>query len=414
MKKIIFFFITFFLFILKIEGLTLPNEVDITADSMMLTNLDANNVIFTKNADKVQSIASLTKIMTAYVTLKNVDNLDKKVTVTSADLENLWVYTVAGLQPGDYVSYRDLLYGLILISGADCAQTLANKIGGSVPEFVRMMNEEAVKLGLNHTRFEDPAGGEDGNVSTARELTLLLKEALNNPEFKTIFGTNYYTMKNGLHVVNYTQAYATFHGLDPYLLTGNKSGYTDTAGLLLASTANINGTNYMLIVCKSQINQYMSAHVLDSYKIYDYLKTLSFTEYKVLEKGTLLKQVPVQNATTSLYYIVADKDVTFTLPVGMEDKVRLDYHIVDHITADNKVGDNLGFIDIYVGDELVDTYHIYLYDEIFVPVEESQTVIIVIILLIFLCLILLCINLLITPKKVKLKYKKGIEELKLN
>lgn len=408
MKKLVFVLISFFMFISIPKSLELPIEV--TAESVMVTNLNTDEILFTKNPDQKVIIASLTKIMTAHTILNHTDNLDKKVTITSKALEGLWYYTVCGLKEGDVVTIRDLLHGLLLTSGADCAQALALSLYASIPDFVNIMNEEATKLGLRNTHFEDPVGGGDNNVSTSRELSILLKEALKNEKFKRIFETNYYTMINGLHVVNYTQSIATFHGLDPYLLSGNKSGYTDNAGLLLASTANINNINYMVIVCKSMINEYKSTHILDSYKIYDYLKTLSYKEYNIIKSGTLLKKIPVSNATTSDYYVLADKDINLTLTEENYKKIHLDYHLVDEITPEYKIGDNLGFIDIYVGDEYITSYHVYLYDDIFSPKEHSKAIIIIIILLIFLCLILLCINLLMTPKKVKIKPKKAKKE----
>ncbi len=412
MKKNIFTFIAFFFFISIPKSLELP--IDVTADAVMVTNIDTNEILFTKNPDKVEMMASLTKIMTAYTALKNIDNLNKKITITEKDLEGLWVYTVAGLKVDDVVTYRDLLYGLMLISGADCAQALAIHISGSVQDFVALMNQEAASLGLRHTHFEDPAGGENENVSTAREMSLLLKEALKNDDFKIIFGTNYYTMSNGLRVVNYTQSYATFHGLDSSLLTGNKSGYTDDAGLLLASTATINNINYMVITCKSAINEYLSNHVLDTYKIYDYLKDLSFKEYDIIKKGTMLHKIPVKNATTSTYYVMADRDIKLTLTEESYKKLNFDYHLADYITNENKIGDNLGFIDILIGDEVVETYHVYLYDEIFIDDRKTSTgFLVIIILLIFLCIILLCINLLITPRKVKIKQTKVRKKAKI-
>ncbi|HAB65808.1 MAG TPA: hypothetical protein DCE23_00425 [Firmicutes bacterium] len=408
MKKIILIILSFFIMLSSPKALELP--VDITAEAAIVKNANTDEVLFTKNADEPVIIASLTKIMTAYTIINQVENLDQKVKITEEDLAGLWVYTLAGLKVDDVVTYRDLLYGLLLISGADCAQALALAVTNSVPDFVAMMNQNAEKLGLRHTHFADPAGGENENISTARELSILLNEALKNETFKKIFGTNYYTMSNGLHVVNYTQAYATFHGLDPYLLTGSKAGYTDDAGLLLASTATINNINYIVITCKSTLNQQLSTHVLDSYKIYDYLSSLSYVEYKVIETGTLLKKIPIINATTSDYYVLADQDISITIPNDKISEIHLDYHLSDYITPENKIGDNLGFIDIYVGNDLVKTYNIYLHDEIFSPERKSTTIIIIIILLIFLCLILLCINLLITPKKVKIKPQKSIKK----
>lgn len=399
MKKFIFLFLIIFLPFIKVNALTLPTEVDITADAIVLLNLDEDEIIYTKNPDKKEILASLTKIMTAYTVLQHVDDLDKKITVTEKDIANLYGFTCAGLEKGDRVSYLDLLYGTMLISGADASQTLAIHVGGSIDGFTKLMNEEAKKLGLTNSHFADSYGGDDNNVSTAREMAYLLKTALQNKTFKKIFSTNYYTMSNGLRVVNYTASLATFHGLDSELLTGNKSGFTPEAGLLLASTATINGTNYALIVCKSAINEYKSTHVLDTYNIYNYISNLTFNKYSLLKKGTILKRIEVENGTISEYVVTADKEITAILTPKDYENLEYKINITDKITPENKIGDNLGYVDILVNGELVDTYHVYLKDEIFKYQKESKVAIIAIILLIFISLILLCTNILTINKR---------------
>ena len=157
--------------------------------------------------------------------------------------------------------------------------------------FTEEMNENAKKMGLNHTHFADTIGRGDDNISTAREFAILLKVCLENETFEKIFNTTYYKMSNGLESINYTRSLATFHGLDDSLITGNKSGYTPEAGLLLASTATINNVHYILITMHSEENQWKTTHVLDSWKIYEYLKTLEFHEKTILPKGKKLKRI---------------------------------------------------------------------------------------------------------------------------
>lgn len=403
MKKVFFLVFLFILPISYSKALPLPEEVGVTADAVVLLNLDADEIIYTKNPDKEEILASLTKIMTAYTVIENVNNLEKKITVTEKDLANLYGFTCAGLEVGDKVSYLDLLYAMMLISGADAAQTLAIHTSGSVEAFNDLMNKEASKLGLRHSHFADSYGGDDDNISTAREMSRLLKAALQNKTFKKIFGTNYYTLSNGLRVTNYTAAYATFHGLDSSLLTGNKSGYTPEAGLLLASTATINGTNYALIVCKSEVNSYYSTHVLDTYKIYNYIADLQFKNYNILKKGTVLKTIEVENGTTSEYLAVVDENRTALLTEEDYNKITYEYHITNLITPNNKIGDNLGYVDIIIDDEIIDTYHVYLKEEIFTYQKESKIILILLIAFIFIALILLCTNILTLTKRKKEK-----------
>lgn len=401
MKKILFFICCFFLIIPITKCLELP--VDVTADSVILVNLDNDQVVYEKNPDKKQILASLTKIMTAYTVIDNVDDLNEKVTITEDDLYNLYGFTCAGLEVGDKVTYLDLLYAMMLPSGADASQALAIHTAGSIEEFNILMNFEAQKLGLRNSTFADSYGGDDNNISTARELSRLLKEALKNETFKKVFSTNQKTLSNGLIVYNYTRSYETFHGLDENLLTGNKSGYTPEAGLLLASTATINDTNYMLIVMNCEVNAYASTHILETHSIYNYLSTITFISKTVIQKDELLKKINVENGTIDEYAVTAEKDVIVTLPEDELDKVTLDYHIADKITPSNKIGDNLGYIDVIVDDKIISSYNVHLKDKILsTEVEETDSPISIVIPIAFIIVVLLCLNLF--PKK-KRKFK---------
>lgn len=392
MKKVLLFLISFLLSLTIVNALELP--VDVTADSVILVNRDDDRIIYTKNPDKEQILASLTKVMTLYTAINKIDNLNKKVTITAKDVEDLWGFTQVGLKEGDVVTYRDLLYATNLTSGADAAQALALHLSGSMEAFTEEMNENAKKIGLNHTHFADTIGRGDDNISTAREFAILLKVCLENETFEKIFNTTYYKMSNGLESINYTRSLATFHGLDDRLITGNKSGYTPEAGLLLASTATINNVNYILITMHSEENQWKSTHVLDSWKIYEYLKTLEFHEKTILPKGKKLKRINVENGTISEYLVTLDHDVKLTLTDEEFENVSIEYHIVDNINANTKKGSNLGYVDILVGDDVVETINIYLNDKIFTRQEESRLIMIIIIGLAFAVFVLLCTNIL--------------------
>lgn len=363
MKKIIFTLIILLFFFSNANAVTLPTTIQ--ADSAILINLDENEVIYEKNPDKVEILASLTKIMTAYTAINHVDDLDKKVTITENDISGLEGFTVAGIEVGDKLSYRDLLYGTILLSAADTAKTLANHISGSEPKFVELMNQEAKKLNLRNSNFEDSFGGHDDNIATAREIGKLLQIALKNKDFKQIFETTTYQMSDGITVINYTRSVATFHGLDDTLITGNKSGYTPEAGLLLASTATINNTNYALVVMNCKPNEWKSTHVLDTYRVYDYVKTQKFEKRTLLKKDTLLKKIRVVNGTIDEYPVYLDRDITKILSDEDYKKIKIEYNIVDKIDHTSKVGDNIGFIDIFIGNELIASESISLKDKLY-------------------------------------------------
>ncbi|MBR4694425.1 MAG: D-alanyl-D-alanine carboxypeptidase [Bacilli bacterium] len=400
MKKLLIL-ITLFLFIPSVKAREL--DVDVTAEAVAVIDLDRDEIILEKNADKEVILASLTKMMTAYTVTQNVDNLNKRVTITNDDLFALWGFTQVGLERGDKVTYMDLLYGMMLYSGADAAQALANHISGNNAGFVKLMNEQAQKLGMRHSRFADTYGGDDNNVSTAREMAYFLDEALKDDVFYKVFTTTTKRLSNGLEATNYVRSIATFYGYDSYLLIGNKPGYTETAGLLLASYVRVNNHEYGIIVCKSKENADLSTHVLDTYKIIDYLEDNEYKEKTVIPKGTYIKKIKVENSTINEYTIVADRDVKEYLSDNELKNITFEYHITDSITNENIIGDNLGYVDILLNGEVIDTYNVHLRDDIFKSAKTSKIIILVILGLLIFIISMLAANMFAVTKKEKRK-----------
>ncbi len=392
MKKFIFIILTM-IFIPTINALPFP--VDITADSAMLINVDDKVVVYEKNPDKKQIIASLTKIMTAYTVINNVEDLNAPITITEEDIANLEGFTIIGLKPEDVVTYKDLLYGLLLQSGADAAQALAYHTSGDPKTFVELMNKEAKKIDLRNSNFADSYGGDDANVSTARDIGILLKEALSNELFNKIFKTDYYTTSNDIQVTNYTKNLSIFHGFDTSLITGSKSGYTPEAGLLLASTAIINNKEYVIIVMKSKENEKLTTHVIDTYKIINYIKEHQYENRLILKKKTSLKEIKVENSTIDTYIPMIDRDIYLFLNEEEVKRVKFDYNITKKIDNTFEKGDNLGFVDITVDGEVLYTYDVYLDDNLFEQTSPSTILVSVLALLIIAIFVLIFINILL-------------------
>ncbi len=397
MKKFILVISLFILSITSVNALELP--VEVTADSVILYNQDSDQIVYEKDPDTLYSIASLTKMMTAHTVINNIPNLDKKVTITDKDFENLLYYTKAGLEVGDVVTYRDLLYAMMLPSGAEASLALANNTSGNEKEFTKLMNSESKKLGLRNSTFVDSYGGSDDNKSTARELLRFTKEALKNKDFEKVFKTTTKTLSNGLSVTNYTRSIATYHGLDSEIITGSKSGFTDAAGLCLLSTVKINNTNYILIVLHSDKNEYLTTHVLDTYKVVNHLTTQEFETRTIIKKGTKIKRIPVQDSTISEYIVYVEEDIKVTLPIEEFNNIQIEYNITDTILNTYTRGDNLGYIDIKLNDKVLTTYNIYLKDHLYTIAELPRNIIIIILSLIILVFIIFILNLFTKKKK---------------
>ena len=161
MKKLLTLILIFIVFTVKVNAL----DLNISSKTAILYNLDNGEVLYEKNADEKVPIASLTKIMTALITLENIQDLNKQIILTNNDFEGLIEANAvtAGFTKGEIVTYKDLLYGLLLPSGADAAKALARNVAGSEEKFIQKMNEKVKELNLKQTNFSTVIGLDDEN-----------------------------------------------------------------------------------------------------------------------------------------------------------------------------------------------------------------------------------------------------------
>jgi D-alanyl-D-alanine carboxypeptidase (penicillin-binding protein 5/6) len=159
---------------------------DLPASSWLLVDEASGDVLAERDADEVQPIASATKLMTAFVALRELSPNDE---VTAPDYAAGAAESLMGLEAGEVASVRDLLYGLLVASGNDAATALAIRVSGSVPDFVAAMNAAAARLGLDDTTYTDPIGLDGGNVSSARDLVDLAIRLRRDPLFRKIVDT---------------------------------------------------------------------------------------------------------------------------------------------------------------------------------------------------------------------------------
>ena len=122
-------------------------DFEISAENVILYNLNDNTILYEKNSDEKVSIASITKIMTSIVALENIDDLNDYVTITLKDFNGTVGYSKAGFNVGDKVTYEDLLYGILLPSGAEAVNAIVNNTLG-YDEFIKAINDTAKKIGL--------------------------------------------------------------------------------------------------------------------------------------------------------------------------------------------------------------------------------------------------------------------------
>ena len=259
--------------IIDIAGLRSTNAI--------LIDRETGKVLVDKKSEEKIFPASLTKIMTVLLGIEQLGNLDQQTIMKEEYFEGLIEMdaSVAGFQIGEKVSYRDILYGAILPSGADSCLAIAHLLYSSEELFVEQMNERAKELGLKNTHFSNTTGLHDPqNYSTVADIASLLEYALQNPEFSTIFGTRQFTTSptnlslDGLEMKSSMFKFTKdFPQLDS-LLKGGKTGFTEEAGLCLASIAEINNKQYLLVTVGAPFEVEDEAdehlHIQDAASIY--------------------------------------------------------------------------------------------------------------------------------------------------
>ena len=262
-------------------------EDDIYSYAAVLYNMTTNRIVCEKNVDEVTYPASLTKIMTAIIAIENInptEYFDKYITLDADmfDYITLSNASVAGFKAGEKVRIIDLLYGVILPSGADACIALARHIAGSESGFADLMNAKAEELGCTNTNFINSTGLQDINHrTTARDMLTILRYALKNDLFRTIFTTESYTTgSTNMREEGFTfksTVYRAFTNNDFEMgnIIGGKTGYTVEAKLCLSTLARTPAAEYILITLGAgEGDNNTPYHVMDAVTIYDkYTKT---------------------------------------------------------------------------------------------------------------------------------------------
>lgn len=236
------FFCFLLLFVLLISSAAVPASAEAcSAKGAVVIESLSETVLYEKNADVRLPQASTTKIMTALLVLESID-LQREITVSAsaAAVEG----SQLGLTAGDRLTVRDLLYVLMLKSGNDAAEALAEGVAGSVSEFVNRMNRRAAEIGLKNTQFQNPHGlPAEGHYTTARDLAVLTATALENEDFCKIVSTRKakLTYKN-MVITNSNKLLDTCDGV-----FGVKTGFTKKAGRCLVTAAERKGVRLICV-----------------------------------------------------------------------------------------------------------------------------------------------------------------------
>ena len=234
---------------------------DVNANFMILVDADSNLIVADKNGESKMYPASMTKVMTLLVACENITDLDQEVEITSdiIDYVNDNDASNCGFKAGEIVTVKDLLYGLILPSGADAALALVRLIAGSEKQFVNLMNQKAQELGISATTHYTNSTGlyNDNHYTTAKDMALVMKYAMANPYASAILSTRNYTTKaSNKHSSGISFSNKFLTRIDTQSTGGKalmaKTGYVSKAGnCAVSSFTGPSGSHYICVTGKT-------------------------------------------------------------------------------------------------------------------------------------------------------------------
>ena len=342
MKKVLTLIICTFIF------LTITNAEELTksAQRAILIEPTTNKIFYEVNKDEQRPPASMTKIMTLLLIFEAIDNnkisLNDMVPISdnAANMGGSQVF----LQSGMEIQASELIKSIAIASGNDAAVAMAEYVGGSLEEFVNMMNEKVQELGLNNTHFVNVHGLDaEDHYSSAYDMSQMARELLKHEkilEFTSLY-EDYLNKPDGTKtwLVNTNKLVRFYKGVD-----GLKTGYTKPAGYCLTATAMKNNVRYISVVMGSDTPENRSS---DTTSLLNY----AFSSYKlntILSKEDIVDSIHVKRAKKDKVDVVPVEDVTDLIKQN-EDKTYDNEVIIDKVIAPLKKGDKVGIIKVKDG-----------------------------------------------------------------
>lgn len=379
MKKIINFICAFALIVVIAapcaSALDYSSRIDLNCDIDYMISLDDNSVVVSKNADKKAAPASITKITTALVVLQNRSNLDEIVTVSQSAVDILknTGSSLSGLKVGEQMSLLNMLYCLLVPSGNDAAVVLAEHVAGSQEKFVEMMNECVKALGCKNTHYENSHGLDSENhYTTAQDIAIIAKAALEYNSFKTIVSTPRYTMpqtnenKERLFIntnLMLNKAYVTYYR---DFIKGIKTGHTEDAGYCVVTYASKNGYNYLAVALNGDYRDSDADKIeenqafMDSIRMYEWaFGNLSYE--LVASSSQIVAEVGVNYSwKTDHMRLVPQEDIRALVPTGTNEGSVLIEPIdkPDRVNAPIKKGDRVCKAKVIYADNEIATINL--------------------------------------------------------
>lgn len=305
LKKFLSVFLLILISIPPVAGLALPNEPSVEAPSALLFELRRGQVLYSKNPNEPLHIAAASKLMTALIAIEKTENEMVTASKDAVKADG----AVLELSVGEKYTAQSLIYACMLSNANDAAIALAEAIGGTVDNFVKLMNDYAATLNMTNTHFSNPTGQYDENQrTTASDLSRLLRHGLStNPEFERVFSTQakpWFDEEKTIVLTNLNELFWSYDGVD-----GGKMDFNDPKLQTVITTATRGQQQLACILLDSPPESMYS----DSIKLLDH----GFNDFRrdiLVSKGQALSEAKIEGHTINL---VAGVDVYYTYPLGV-------------------------------------------------------------------------------------------------
>ncbi len=314
----------------------------LAAKSYLLYDYNSNQVLVNQNGDARMEPASLTKLMTAYLTFDAIRHgtlaIRQKLNVPYLAVRNQSDESRMLLKSGQAVTVDELLRGMIVDSGNDAAITLAVNIAGSEAGFVDMMNQEAKQLGMKNTHFTNPTGiPEAEHYSSASDLALLAAAIIRDyPQYYPLFSLRSY-MFNGVEQPNRNRLL----WIDPYA-DGMKTGYTESAGYCLVGSAQRDNHRLISVMFGANSDRLRAA---ESQKLLNY-GFQHFDLARLYQQDQPVAQLPVWKGTESRLDVGFRRDLYLTIPKGIFSQLKANIETFQPILAPIMGGQQMGVLKL--------------------------------------------------------------------
>lgn len=292
-----------------------------------------NQVLLDKNSTSRMYPASMTKLMTALLLAEHVTDWNQTITISYEMLAGLSEAnaSVVGWQIGATVNLRDVLYGILLPSGADAANATAFFVSGSIEDFVNLMNQRAIELEMNDSHFMNPTGLHDENhYSSCQDIAKLLKTCISNSEIYNALQAQNYTDSTGLSYSNTWQKMLEETSISANGLLGGKTGFTFEAKYCLASFGVVNDIN---VISVTGYGDGDFQNIIDASTIYNWLSS-DYQKTTVLKSNDVIKTITLKHIFNEENFDVLSP-ITFYYDKENSSTITIDCDIPDSIDFTN-------------------------------------------------------------------------------